>query len=132
MFIALWVLFTLPSYAFTTVTIEVLDDGKIEQTGIATLVANETVIINQKLLAQGNQYVVTDPTSKAKLIADLSANDEGLDLAILHVNGLTGNPAVVAKEDTSIGSKIYLLKLNDLSTAGTLHSILPADRKSVV
>ena len=62
MFITLWVLFTLPSYAFTTVPIEVLDDGKIEQTGIATLVANETIIINHKLLAQGNQYVVTDPT----------------------------------------------------------------------
>ena len=89
MFITLWVIFTLPSYAFTTVPIEVLDDGKVEQTGIATLVANETIIINQKLLAQGNQYVVTDPTSKAKLIADLSAKDESLDLAILHVNGLS-------------------------------------------
>ena len=128
MFITLWVLFTLPSYAFTTVPIEVLDDGKVEQTGIATLVANETIIINHKLLAQGNQYVVTDPTSKAKLIADLSAKDESLDLAILHVNGLSGNPVVVAKENSAIGSKIYLVKLNGLSTAGTLHSILPVNK----
>ena len=34
MFITLWVIFTLPSYAFTTVPIEVLDDGKVELNGI--------------------------------------------------------------------------------------------------
>ena len=48
-FVAVFLL-CLPVYANTIVNVDVLDDGKSKQSGIATLVADETLIINEVVL----------------------------------------------------------------------------------
>ncbi|WP_202941138.1 MULTISPECIES: FHA domain-containing protein [Alteromonas] len=126
-FVAVFLL-CLPVYANTIVNVDVLDDGKSKQSGIATLVADETLIINQRLLAQGNQYLVTDPTTGAKLIGNLAAEQDTSDLALLKVKGLTGTPFTLAYSPLEKGRNVYLLTKENERQSGTVHSILPADK----
>lgn len=109
--------------------VRVLDDGAPKQAGVAALIAPETLIINNLLLEQGNQFLITDPQSGAKIYADVSGRSESHDLALLRVKGLKGDPVALASEPAQLGRKVSITNHKAEVLNGTLHSELPASQK---
>jgi FHA domain len=115
--------------ASTTATVNVLKDGKVVQSGVGALVADETLIVNHLLVAQGNQIQVSDSQTGAVLLGALSAISQETDLALVSVKGLHGTPFTFALEAINPGRKIYLAVAASDLREGTLHSVLPAGDK---
>lgn len=111
------------SIADTVFRLQVSNNGQATQAGFATLVADNTVITSAGLVDQGDQWVVEDHVSNARLVVSLLALDEENDLALLQVNGLAGEFSVLAMEEAVVGRNISV-NVVDQRRVGTVHSLL--------
>lgn len=128
--VGLLVCFWLPliAKAATTVEIAVQKNGKLQQRGLGSLVANEIVLVPQLLLAQGDHYQVSDMRSGATFVAELVASDKDRDLALLAVKGLRGDAHSLALETPQVGRKLTLHLANQVRREALLQAMLPADK----
>lgn len=115
-------LFPTPSKA-STVSVQVLKDGKEKQKGVGTVVANETVLTNGLLIAQGGQYLIEDMSTGAVLSAKLISTSEQSDLALLKVKGLQRSPLILAMDSLDVGRKSSLIASDTSVKSGLIHSI---------
>ncbi|WP_317932706.1 FHA domain-containing protein [Halioxenophilus sp. WMMB6] len=116
--------------AATVAKVEIFRKGLQQQSGVAALVAKETLLINDLLIEQGDQVMVYDETTGAKIIAEVIAKDKEADLALISAKGLTGEPFTLAKAGLIVGRKVYLQLSNDNRREGTVHTLLVADSKN--
>lgn len=107
--------------ADTVFRLDTLNAGNESQSGFVTLIDERLVLTSAGLVDQGNQWVVNDHTTGASLVASLIASDEENDLALLQVNGLQGEPAILASVEAIIGRNISLNIIDQLRE-GTIHS----------
>lgn len=107
-------------YAGSVVNINVLKNGNLVQKGIATVVANNTLIVNNLLIKQGDEIQVINTGDP--LTAETLAISEKDDLAILTVKALTEKPIIFAKEKLKDSRKVYLLTGSNQYREGFVHS----------
>jgi uncharacterized protein YpmB len=107
--------------------LNILKKGKVQQSGIATLVAENTVLTSRGLVAQGDAYQLSDANG-ATLVGELLADSKEHDLAIIKVAGLTGEVEVFAAGLPELGRKV-MLKTPGESLEGTVHAALEAGDK---
>ena len=118
-------------YAATTVQVTILKDGDTKQSGVGTLVADQTVIINQRLIAQGNQILVKDLITAATFFAEVIDQSKAVDLALLSVKGLSGSPFSLATNELETGRKVSLVLQDGKTNIGTMHSVLAPNKDRV-
>ena len=129
LFALLLVVASIDIFASTVVSISVLENGDVRQSGVAALVADETLIINQMLVSQGDQIQVLDIQSGATLIGDVVHKSEDADLALVIVKGLEGVPYKLSMQPLDIGRKVSLAVMDEFLIVGVTHSVLPISDK---
>ena len=88
------------------VQVAVMDDDDVERLGVGFTVADGFVLTAAHLV-HDEEFVLAVPlTTKARLVADVVAADERLDLALLAVSGLTLSPARFALEGPETGGGV--------------------------
>ena len=110
-----------PAASETTFSIVVQKRGADVRAGVATLVAEESVLTSARLMEAGSGYVLSTGTG-AQLMGSLVAQDEDADLALLSVKGLAGTPATVAEGVSEAGRRVHLLLPSGKRREGMMHS----------
>jgi uncharacterized protein YpmB len=107
--------------------LNILKKGKVQQSGLATLVAENTVLTSRGLVVQGDAFQLSDAKG-ATLVGELLADSKEHDLALIKVAGLEGEVEVFAKELPELGRKV-MLKTAGETLEGTVHAALEAGDK---
>ena len=102
--------------------VDVLRDGDRAQSGVAVLVQDDVLLSSFGLIGQGDQWIVSRPGDDAALVGAVIATDRTRDLALLRVNGIGGEPAVLALEGAAAGRRV-ILQLPGSEKPGTVHDI---------
>lgn len=107
--------------------LDVNQRGETEERGVATLVAEGTLITSASLIAEGNQWLVSIPAdglaASSKVVAESIAIDEVNDLALLRIAGLEGQPVPLALEEAKKDRKVSLILPEAAVKDGTVVSI---------
>ena len=85
------------------------DAGEVVETGLGVLISNELIVTNKNLITQGDQVLVENPVSGARLVANVNAVSDEVELALLSVPTLSGDVLKVASEGPQTGRQVYLL-----------------------
>ncbi len=101
-----------PTFSQDTFRLRVLNNTQEIQTGLATLVAENTVLTNADLVSQGDQLIVENLQTGASLLANIRAVDQDAGLALLTVNGIGGTPALLATDFPESGRNVSLALLD--------------------
>ena len=115
------------SDAASVFPVVVQERGADVETGQAVLVGEQLLLIDTGLVEAGDQYIVEDPETGARLVASLFDNDEDRGLALLSVPSLEGDPVTVALEQSDPGRQVYLLMASGVERPGTMHSHVERD-----
>ena len=114
------------SLADSVTEFQVRNNGRPVESGVATIIADDQVIVSSKLAGLGDQYIIKDPDSGAEVIGALLAASESADLALLSVPGLGGSPLELAMDMPGPGRKIALAFPGGERREGTIHSLISA------
>ena len=115
------------SYAESVFPVIVQERGADAGSGQAVMIAEELLLIDTSLVESGDQYIVDNPETGARLVATLFDNDEDSGLALLSVPSLEGDPITVAMEQSGPGRQVYLLAVGGLEHPGAMHSHVERD-----
>lgn len=102
------------------VSVEVIKDGKLVQKGLAAVIADQTIVVNNLLIKQGGEIKVVKGSNK--LPAEILASSEKSDLVLLTVKELSVSPIVLAKEKLENSRKVYLQTSSSEYREGFVHS----------
>ncbi len=105
----------------------VQERGADAQTGQAVLIAEQLLLVDRGLVDAGDQYIVEDPDTGARLVASLFDSDEDRGLALLSVPSLDGEPVTVALEQSDPGRQVHLLVAGGVERPGAMHSHVERD-----
>lgn len=111
-----------PADTSTVFHLAIQAQGEEVATGYGVLIANELLLTNYPLIAQGDSYAARDMATGAQLAASVQAVDADSSMALLAVPGLSGDPATVAMEEPETGRRVHLLFPEGSQREGTLHS----------
>lgn len=114
----------LPPFALaqSVFRLDVLRDGEPAQRGTALLLGDDSMLTSFGLADQGSQWIVTQPDGAA-LVGTLIATDETADLALLQVNGISGEAMTLALESAEPGRRVSLALPDAASKPGTVYDI---------
>ena len=115
------------SAAESVFPVVVQERGADVQMGQAVLIAEQLLIVDTDLVNAGDQYIVEDPETGARLVASLFDNDESRGLALLSVPSLEGEPVTVALEQSDPGRQVHLLTAGGVERPGAMHSHVERD-----
>lgn len=115
------------SAAESVFPVVVQERGADTGSGQAVLIAEELLLIDSGLVDSGDQYIVEDPATGARLVASLFDSDEDSSLALLSVPSLEGDPVSVALEQSDPGRQVYLLMAGGEVRSGAMHSHVERD-----
>ena len=115
------------SAAESVFPVVVQERGTDAGSGQAVLIAEELLLINSGLVDAGDQFIVDDPATGARLVATLFDSDEDSGLALLSVPSLEGDPVPVAHEQSDPGRQVYLLIAGGEARSGAMHSHVERD-----
>lgn len=107
--------------------VEVQERGDNAATGQAVLIAEQLLLVDSGLIEAGDQYIVEDPDTGARLVASLFDSDEDSGLALLSVPSLDGDPVTVALEQSEAGRQVHLLVAGGAMRPGAMHSHVERD-----
>ena len=110
------------AYAESVFRVVIRQDGSVVASGLGVLVAKELVLTGEALIAQGEEALVEDATSGAKIVAEIQSRDPKTDLALLSVPSLNGEPIPLALEPSDPGRQVYLRGLDGVRREGVFHS----------
>ena len=105
----------------------VQERGADAGSGQAALIAEELLLIDSGLVEAGDQYIVENPETGARLVASLFDSNEDSGLALLSVPSLEGDPVTVALEQSGPGRQVYLLAAGGVERPGAMHSHVERD-----
>ena len=108
-------------------SVAVQERGAGAGSGQAVLIAEELVLVDAGLVDMGDQYIVEDPETGARLVASLFDSNEDSGLALLSVPSLEGDPVTVALEQSDPGRQVHLLAAGGLERPGAMHSHVERD-----
>ena len=115
------------STAESVFPVVVQERGADAGSGQAVLIAEELLLIDSGLVDSGDQYIVEDPATGARLVATLFDSDEDSGLALLSVPSLGGDPVAVALEQSGPGRQVHLLIAGGEARSGAMHSHVERD-----
>lgn len=115
------------SVAESVFPVVVQERGADAGSGQAVLIAEELLLVDAGLVDMGDQYIVEDPETGARLVASLFDSDEDSGLALLSVPSLEGDPVTVALEQSGPGRQVHLLAAGGMERPGAMHSHVERD-----
>ena len=107
--------------------VAVQERGADAGTGQAALIAEELLLLDAGLVDMGDQYIVENPETGARLVASLFDSNEESGLALLSVPSLEGDPVTVALEQSDPGRQVHLLAAGGVERPGAMHSHVERD-----
>ena len=107
--------------------VAVQERGADTGSGQAVLIAEELLLLDAGLVDMGDQYIVEDPETGARLVASLFDSNEDSGLALLSVPSLEGDPVTVALEQSDPGRQVHLLAAGGVERPGAMHSHVERD-----
>ncbi|MVF12107.1 FHA domain-containing protein [Ketobacter sp. MCCC 1A13808] len=116
--------------AATVVKISAIKKGEAVQHGMASLVSDEVLLMNNLFIDLGDQLQVSDEKTGATIIGNVISTNKDADLALISAKGLSGEPFVLAREGVQPGRQVKLQFLENTNRQGTVHSILPPGQGS--
>ena len=120
-----------PADTATVFRLAVQEQGEEVAAGVGVLMADELLLTSYSLIAHGNQYLVHDSATEARLAATVKAIDVDSSMALLAVPGLNGDPATVALEASGEGRRVHLLLPEGTRREGILHSTFEGQDEKV-
>ena len=119
------------AHAHSTFRLTVQKRGKETATGVGVMVGEERLLTSHRMVRRGDQHLVRDPATGARLVANVTASEADSDLALLSVPGLDGEPVTLAREASREGRRVYLLVPEGTRRNGTLHSVFKGKDKQI-
>ena len=107
--------------------VAVQERGADAGSGQAVLIAEELLLLDAGLVDMGDQYIVENPETGARLVASLFDSNEDSGLALLSVPSLEGDPVTVALEQSDPGRQVHLLAAGGVERPGAMHSHVERD-----
>ena len=120
-----------PADTTTVFRLAVQERGEEVASGVGVLMEHELLLTSYGLIARGNQYLVNDSATEARLAATVKAINADSSMALLAVPGLNGDPATVALEASGEGRRVHLLLPEGARRNGVLHSIFEGQDEKV-
>ena len=121
-----------PAAAESVFPIVVERDDAAAARGLGVLVAEERLLTAASLAAQGDRLFAPYAAGAAPVEVEVLASSAESDLALLAAPGLGGEPAVLAKQASGAGRRVYLLFPEGGRREGAMHSLGAAYRFSAV
>ena len=113
-----------PAAAETVFRLTVLKRGAEVANGVGVAVAEGVLLTNASLAKQGDQFLVQDPATEARVAATVKASDPDADLALVAVPGLAAEIVTLASEPPSPGRRVDLAVPGGDDQEGVLHSVV--------
>ncbi len=119
-----------PAAAESVFPIVVERDGAAAARGLGVLVAEERLLTAASLAAQGGRLLAPSAAGADPVEVEMLASSAESDLALLAAPGLGGELAVLAKQASGAGRRVYLLFPEGGRREGAMHSLGAAYRFS--